>query len=253
MSETGRPGADPNQPGGVPSWGQTGPTTGGTPPSVPPAGSGEPPADEPTKRPAWLVPAIIGVVVLVVAAIIIGIVTSGGSDDEATPPAVASTVLLPSPTPTVAPVPRTATTAFATALPTSVLQYALATSADNPAWIAAGAIEAYTETYTDGAAGTVTVNAGQWETPAEATAFAATLTAALPPAPAPDPSATAGAGEPALPQSGEVTAGGAPVGSYSIADAGDGTGVAVWTNGTTVFQVTGPVEDIVDFYAAYPL
>ena len=42
-------------------------------------------------------------------------------------------------------------------------------------------------------------------------------------------------------------------GSYSIADVGDGTGVAVWTNGTTVFQATGPVEVIVDFYNAFPL
>ena len=40
---------------------------------------------------------------------------------------------------------------------------------------------------------------------------------------------------------------------YSIADAGDGTGVAVWVNGTTVFQATAPVADIVDFYNAFPL
>ena len=71
-----------------------------------------------------------------------------------------------------------------------MLQYALATSAPDAEWQAAGALEAYTETYTDGGSGTVTVRAGQWETPAEATAFAASLVAAVPPAPAPDPSAS---------------------------------------------------------------
>ena len=278
MSDTGPHGGDPTQPGGRPAWGQPGPTPPATPPpatswqagtppavpysgaptaavpvSVPPASGDEPPADEPKERPRWLIPAIIGVVVLVVAAIIFGIVASQDSDDEAESPAVASTVLLPSPTPTLDPVVRTATTAFATALPGTVLQYALATSAENPAWIAAGAIEAYTEAYTDGGSGSATVNTGQWETPAEATAFAATLVATLPPAPAPDPTATAAADASALPQTGEVTAGGAAVGTYTIADNGDGTGTAVWTNTTTVFQVTAPVDDIVNFYSAYPL
>ncbi|WP_426594110.1 hypothetical protein ACPPVS_01215 [Cellulomonas sp. McL0617] len=273
MSDTGRPGPDPAHHSGRPSWGQTGqtpPVAPATPPpvtswqaatptavtpaapaAVPPATGGEPPAGESKRRPGWLVPAIIGVVVLVVAAVIIGIVSSNKGSDAAAPPAVASTILLPSPTPTIDPVARTATTAFATALPTSLLQYALASSADNPTWTAGGAIEAYTETYTDGGSGTVTVNAGQWETPAEATAFAATLTAALPAAPSPAPTATAAASS--LPQSGDVTAAGAPVGTYTIADAGGGNGVAVWTNGTTVFQLTGPVADIVNLYAAYPL
>jgi hypothetical protein len=193
------------------------------------------------------------VVVLVIAAIVIGIVVSSGDDTaDDTPPAVATTILLPSPTPTVEPVARPATTAFAVALPTTVLQYALATSAADPEWQAAGAIEAYTETYTDGGSGTVTVRSGQWETAEEASAFAATLVAAFPPAPAtPDPSASPTG--PTLPQSGDVNAGGAVAGTYSIADAGDGTGVAVWVNGTTVFQATAPVADIVDFYNAFPL
>jgi len=278
MSDTGPHGVDPNRPGGTPAWGQPGPTPPASPPpatswqaaqpqqpagsqaatpaaaipaSVPPATGEEPPTDEPKSRPVWLIPAIIGVVVLVVAAVIIGIVNSKGSDDTAAPPAVASTVLLPSPTPTVAPVARTATSAFATALPASVMQYALATSAENPAWTTAGAIEAYTETYTDGGTGSVTVNAGQWETPAEATTFAATLAAPAPAAA--NPTATADPGAPKLPQSGDVTAAGATVGTYTISDLGNGTGTAVWTNGTTVFQVTAPVADIVDFYSAYPL
>ncbi|WP_028046116.1 hypothetical protein [Cellulomonas sp. URHE0023] len=278
MSDTGPYGGDPTQPGGRPAWGQPGSTPPTTPPpatswqatppaaapfpgaptaavpaAVPATAGDEPPADEPSGRPRWLIPVIIGVVVVVLVAIIVGIVASRGSDDEAATPAVASTVLLPSPTPTLDAVQRPATTAFATALPLTVLQYALGSSAENPAWVTAGAIEAYTETYTDGDTGTVTVSAGQWETPAEATAFAATLVAALPSAPAPDPTATATAAASTLPQSGEVTAAGAAVGSYTIADNGDGTGTAVWTNATTVFQVTAPVADIVNFYSAYPL
>jgi hypothetical protein len=203
-------------------------------------------------RPRWLIPAIIGAAVLVVAAIILAIVLGSGDDDAAEQPdAVASTVLLPSPTPTVEPVARTATSAFAVALPTTVLQYALATSVPDTEWQAAGAIEAYTETYTDGGSGTVTVRSGQWETPEEAVAFAAGLVATVPAAATPAPSASPTG--PTLPQSGEVTAGGAAAGTYSIADAGNGTGVAVWTNGTTVFQATAPVADIADFYNAFPL
>ncbi|WP_456823995.1 hypothetical protein [Cellulomonas sp. P5_E12] len=269
MSDTGRPGPERPTPPPITSWQTQPPTTpvpptpspsagpapatAGSPASVAPVGEQEPPAVPSSGRPRWLVPVIIGVVVLLAAAIIIAIVTgSKGDSTDTPPPAAASTVLLPSPTPTVAPVARPATTAFASALPTSVLQYALATSAPDTEWQAAGAIEAYTETYADGGSGTATVRSGQWETPEEATAFAASLVAAFPAAPAaPSPSASSDA--PALPTSGDVTAGGAKAGTYSIADAGDGTGVAVWTNGTTVFQATVPVEDVVDFYNAFPL
>ena len=278
MSDTGRPGPERPTPPPITSWQAQSPTTPVPPTPSPSAGpapttptfapvSGapapgpqgstaptveqEPPAAASSGRPRWLIPVIIGVVVLVAAAIIIAIVTSSKGDSTDTPPpAAASTVLLPSPTPTVAPVARTATTAFASALPTSVLQYALATSAADTEWQGAGAIEAYTETYTDGGSGTVTVRSGQWETPEEATAFAATLVASLPAA-APSPSASADG--PTLPASGDVTAGGAKAGTYSIADAGDGTGIAVWTNGSTVFQATVPVADVVDFYNAFPL
>lgn len=264
----------------IPTTPQAGPPT--TPPATPPAGppTGSPaaprlgvpaafaaqqatppaepdPAPPATGRPRWLIPAIIGVVVLVIAAIVIGIVVSSGDDTDDAPPAVATTILLPSPTPTVEPVARPATTAFAVALPTTVLQYALATSVPDPEWVAAGAVEAYTETYTDGGAGTVTVRSGQWESPEEAAAFAAALVAAIPPAAAaePEPSASSSAAPtaPTLPQTGEVTAGGAVAGTYTIADAGNGTGVAVWVNGTTVIQATVPVADVADFYNAFPL
>lgn len=170
-------------------------------------------------------------------------------------------VVLPSPTASVAPVARTATTAFASALPTTLLQYALATSADDEAWLAQDAIEAYTETYTDGAAGTVTVQAGQWEAPEEAAAVLATVTGTLPTAAegatdaagdATTDGATAAAG-PAVLLQGEVLVGGAPAGTVTVVDAGDGTGVAAWSNGTTVFVVQGPAADIRNLYAAYPL
>lgn len=204
-------------------------------------------------RPRWLLPAIIGAVVVVVAVVVGGILMSRNTGDE-TPPPVASTILLPSPTPTIQPAARTATTAFATALPTTVLQYALTGSTPDDEWLAAGAVEAYTDTFGDGADGEVVVRAGQWETPEEASAFAAQLVAALPTTAAePSPSASAGATDQELPMTGEVVAGGAPAGTYTVVDAGDGTGVAVWTNGSSVFRAVAPVEDIADLYAAFPL
>jgi hypothetical protein len=50
-----------------------------------------------------------------------------------------------------------------------------------------------------------------------------------------------------------VLVGGKKAGTYTIVDAGDGTGVAVWTNGTTVFRATAPVADVANVYAAFPL
>ena len=262
MSDTGRPG--PERPAGqpttppTPSW-VTQPGSGpaapasGTPAAVAAQSFDQEPEPAPagTGRPKWLVPAIIGAVVLVVAAIVTGILVSSNGDDDAAPPAVATTILLPSPTPTVEPAARPATTAFAVALPTSVLQYALATSVPDDEWQAAGAIEAYTETFTDGGSGTVTVRAGQWETPEEAAATAATLVAAIPAAPTAEPSASPSG--PTLPSTGDVLVGGEVAGTFTIADAGDGTGIAVWTNGTTVFHATAPVDQITDVYNAFPL
>ncbi|MBO3085113.1 hypothetical protein [Cellulomonas fengjieae] len=251
MSDTGRPGPDRPAVPPISSWQAPQRTT---PTGAADGAEGDQPGTEQTAssgRPAWLVPVAIGAAVLVIAAIVIAIVLGSNGDGDDAEPAAGSTVQLPSPTPTVAPAARPATTAFAAALPPTVLQYALATSVPDTDWQAAGALEAYTETYTDGASGTVTVRSGQWETPEEAAAFAATLVAALPAAPTPDPSASPTG--PALPQTGEVTAAGAAAGTYSIADAGDGTGLAVWTNGTTVFQATAPLADVVDLYNAFPL
>lgn len=196
-------------------------------------------------RPPWLIPAIVGAVVVVIAVVVA--VVLGTRDGGTVAAAPTSTVVVPSPTPTVEPVARAATTPFAALLPTTVLQYALATSAEDPEWVTAGALEAYVETFTDGGSGTVTVRAGQWETAEAAAAQVASLVSALPAAPA----ATATAAPSTRPASGDVEAGGAVVGTYTIVDTGDGTGTAVWNNTTAVFQVTGPADDIADLFAAF--
>lgn len=218
----------------------------------PESGAPQPPAATPGRRRRWWIAGAVALAVLLVA---------GGTtawlllrDDGPTTPEAGPVVEQPLPTSTVAPVARPATTAFATALPTTLLQYALAASAEEPQWLGGGALEAYAESYTDGASGTVAVQAGQWETPEEAAAFLATLTAGLPAAgQAPADGATAAAGAPAVLLQEDVLVAGQPTGTATVVDAGDGTGVAVWSNGTTVFRLTGPAADIRNLYAAYPL
>ncbi len=203
-------------------------------------------------RPRWLLPVALGAAVIVVAAVVVGIILSqpGSTPVPATQPApVVTTVHLPVPTPTVQPSARATGTAFTAALPASVLQYAYGSSQPAGDWLAAGALEASADTYTDGGSGKLTVQAGQFPTAEAATAFAATLTAALPTA-APTPAAT---GAPALPKTGQVAVAGTVTGSYTIVDGGDGTGIAVWTNGTAVFRLVAPLADIVNAYGAYPL
>jgi len=271
MSDTGRPGQpDPrpeptgpaHRPAATPQ-GVPGPAAGGwagTDPSgraPEPSGSDDATPPPAGGRPAWLLPAAIGAGVLVVAAVVIGVLVNRGGDADADAPTpAASTVVAPLPTPAVQPAARTATTAFASALPTTVLQYALESSQDDAERLGAGALEAYSETFTDGDGGTVVVRAAQLETPQDATALLAAVTATLP-AVSPDtgaPASTASADvEVELPQSGEVTVDGAAVGTFSVVDAGDGTGVAVWQNGTAVFQLTAPLVDVVDVYRAYGL
>lgn len=210
-------------------------------------------------RPAWLLPVALVAAVVVVASLVAAIVLSQHPDKSAgatQPPATASTVQLPSPTPTVSPVARQATSAFAKALPTGVLQYALASSVPDTAWQNAGAVEAWEETFTDGTAGTLKLRAGQWETADQAKAFAATLVAAVA-TPAPSSSAASPASTPGaatgLPRSGDVTAAGATVGTFKVVDSGDGTGTAVWTNGQSVFMLVAPIADAYAAYTAFPL
>lgn len=206
-------------------------------------------------RPGWLLPLALGVAVLVVAAIVVGIVVSrqhGGTTTATQPAPVVTTVTAPLPTPSVQPSARPTGSAFTAALPASVLQYAFVSSTSATDWLAAGALEAWTDTYSDGGTGKLTVQAGQFPTADAAKAFAATLTAALPTA-APSPAATAATGAPTLPKTGQVSAGGTVAGSFTIVAGGDGTGIAVWTNGTGVFRLVAPLADVVNAYGAYPL
>lgn len=231
----------------------------GTEPDAP--GVAEPAAPDAARRRKLLLIGGIAAAVVVIGVVVAIIASQGGDDDVALPTPTASTILLPVPTSTIAPVPRAATTAFASALPTTVLQYALATSAPEPTWVSAGAIEAYSEAYSDGGTAQVVVVAGQWETPEAAAAYAQQLVAAIPAipaAPVATPSSTASAGATAaaptgFPESGDVTAAGQKVGTYALVDAGDGTGIAVWTNGSSVFRATAPIVDLRNVYAAYPL
>ncbi|MCR6705401.1 MAG: hypothetical protein NVV66_12165 [Cellulomonas sp.] len=236
-------------------------------------GTGGPEPESGDKRPKWLLPVAIGGGVLLVGAVAAGIVLANRGNDSASPePLVATTIRLPSPTPSIEPVAREATTPFATALPSSVLQYALASSAPEATWVTAGALEAYTESFTDGGDLTATVLSGQWATQDEARAFTDALVAELPTAeaavegtseelgatPSADATATTRAGAPAsgrdkLPQTGAVRVGDERVGTYTAVALGDGTGVVVWRNLTAVFRIEAPVEDLLDLYRAFPL
>ncbi len=192
---------------------------------------------------------VVGVLVLggIVTAIVMTL-NRGGSPVAA----VTSTTLLPSPTPTVAPAAREKGSAFLDALPSSVLQYAWASVAADEAWRTSGALEAYDVTYTDGGSGTVLVRAGQWRTAAEVTAFQTTLTGQLATkAGSPTAGSTASAG-PAT-STGDVTVGGVTVGTWTIVPQADGAGTVVWSNGTTLFEASGPASELADLYAAYPL
>jgi hypothetical protein len=280
MSDSGRP-KDAHGPSGSPRDPEPSPTsplspTSPTSPTSPvsPTSAAPEQQEKVGGRPRWLLPVALGAGLLVVAAVVVGIVLATNGDDEqavAPEPVVATTIRLPSPTPSVEPVARKATTPFATTLPTTVLQYALATSQEAPKWLDEGALEAYVEEYTDGGDATVVVQAGQFETAEDAKAFALSLTEDLPlvePAaaegkktqePADDATASEKGSEAApvdrdeLPQTGPVQVGDQRVGTYAAADLGDGTAVVVWFNGTGVFRVVAPVADALDFYRASPV
>ncbi len=217
---------------------------------------------------------VVVVLVAVAGAVVALLVLRGGPDE----PAPVVTVTAGVPTPTVTPAVRAASSTFAQALPATVLQYVLASSGPTDDWLSAGALEAWSDTYTDGGPQRMAVTAGQWATPDEAAGFAAALrlTAAAGEAAAaagtgspgagptggsgtggtssaPDAAASAGAW-PAdgLPRSGDVVAGGQTVGTFTVVDGGDGTGSAVWTNGASAFRIVAPVAEILDLYAAYP-
>ena len=234
----GVPGQGRHAPAGGPASPETGSATDPStqPPTDPATGSGaEPPATATSTRRRNVI-----IAAMVAGVVVIGVVAAAlaGAFDAPAPVVTpsASTVTLASPTPTIEPVARTPISTFADALPSSVLQFALTAVAPQPTLVTAGALEAYRLDYSDGGTTAVALDAGQFETAAEATAAYTALVAA---APATD--------------SGTVEVGGAAVGSWSISAAADGSGVVTWTNGTALFSATGPADTVKDFYLAFPL
>ncbi|HWS58675.1 MAG TPA: hypothetical protein VN257_09055, partial [Actinotalea sp.] len=110
--------------------------------------------------------------------------------------------------------------------------------------VAAGALEGYRLVYTDGGSTTLVTSAGQWATPEEAGAEAASLVAAQ----------VAAAGETEVPvEEGAVLVDDTEVGRYVLVTRADGTGTITWTNGTVVLQIDGPVQALPDVHTAFPL
>jgi len=193
----------------------------------------EPGADGNRRRNLIIAAAVGAVVILgVLAAALSG--AFNGSEPAVTPSA--STVTLVSPTPTIKPVARKPVSAFADALPSTVLEFAVTAITPQASLTDAGAIEGYRFDYSDGGSTVVKLDAGQWETPADATAA---YTAMI-------------KGDPVT-ASGSVDVGGKPAGAWTASTAADGTGTVTWTNGTALFQVTGPADTVQDFYQAFGL
>ncbi|MFB9954907.1 hypothetical protein [Cellulomonas denverensis] len=223
-----------------PATGDDGASTGALAASADPSETGDP-AGEPvdssapgrSRRALWITLIVVGVLVLVGGGF--GAWYLMNRDQPAAQPEV---VVAPSPTADLPAVDRTASSAFAANLPATVLQYALASSEDDPEWVAAGALEAYLDVYADSAGEQVTVRSGQWATAEEATAQQAALAEGL-------------TGE--VLESGPVSVAGEQTGAVTIVDRGDGTGTAVWSNGTGVFQLTALIADVRNAYAAFPV
>ncbi len=227
MSSASSPAARPRR-SLLPTRRPPGTESAGTP-QVPrvPTGRGRP------QRLILLVIAVVAVIVAVAAWLVVG-----GRD---TPAATSTTLRVPSPTPTLSPVPRPETP-FALTLPSTVLQYALVSSADDPDWLAAGALEAYLDELGDGGSGTLVLRAGQWATTEEAAAALAAFTGGA----APLEGGT-------LTPTGRVFVDDVDVGTYLVADAGDGNATVTWSNSTAVLQLTGPVAEVERAYQAFPL
>jgi hypothetical protein len=201
--------------------------------------------------PIWLLVAGGVLLVAIAAAVALAMNNRGGG-----PVPEAEVVTLPVPTPTVEPIAREDGSAFYDALPSTVLAFALSESGEAPDLLAAGALEAWTVGYTDGAA-TLTVRAGQWATAEAATAAYQGMVAAA----VAEAGATADAGDAAEPsasasaepEEGAVLVDGAEVGRYTLVPRADGSAAVVWSNGTAVLRGDGPLDALRDVYAAFPL
>ncbi|MBX9244590.1 hypothetical protein ICW40_07180 [Actinotalea ferrariae] len=249
----GRPGigtgstSERSQTGRAPHEGSGG--TGARTPDEPPAAQRRPPL--------WV---LIGAAVLVVGGVVAGVLLLGDRGGNQTVPE-ADVVTLPVPTPTVEPIAHEGGTAFAAALPATVLAHALSEAGEHLPLLSAGALEGYRHVYTDGAT-SVTLLAGQWETPEEAsaryTAMVQEQTAAVAAAGGSDAGdgAEEAEGDAASTDTTEgpvTTVDGTETGRYTLVPRTDGTGTLTWWNGTAVLQLDGPTEELLDLFTAFPL
>lgn len=197
-----------------------------------------------------------------VVAVVTAVVLAGGGLRGSTAP---EPVVLPTPTPTVEPVNRGTTTDFQRALPDAVLAFVVADQVEDPGLLDAGAVEAYTLTYTDGSR-EVILRTGQWPTVQAVTEAMTTLVAEAgqdpgarrsdaptPPTAAdgtaPPPSASRGA---VVVRDAPVLVDGTEVGRVIIWGDPD-SALAVWHNGPTLFALTGPGDVVPALYDAFPM
>jgi hypothetical protein len=223
----------------TPGWdpsAQSPPTT--ATPAV--AGFGAHSSEEPvtsnrrSRRGLWITLIVVGIVVLAGA----GVAAWFLLDRDEPAAQQQEVVQAPVPTSALTPVDRAATSAFAANLPGTVLQYALTSSQQDTEWSTVGALESYLDSYADEAGDQMTVHAGQWASADQARAQQESMAGAL-------------TGE--VLSSGPVTVDGQDTGAVTVVDLGDGNGAAVWSNGTGVFVLTAPVDDVTNAYAAYPV
>ena len=182
----------------------------------------------------------VGAVVLVLALLLLGgFAWPGFWRAEATPePVPTVTVTAPAPTPTVKAMKRSGDeTSFQKALPSGVLQFALASLDEEKEPKEQGALEAWKAVYADGGSDEVELVAGQWATDAEAEKAVAAWTQE--------------AGKPD--NEGDVKVGKKVVGQYALVPIKGDQVTVVWQNQSAVLRATGPKAVMEDFYAAYPL
>ncbi|ACQ81520.1 hypothetical protein Bcav_3277 [Beutenbergia cavernae DSM 12333] len=175
---------------------------------------------------------VVGIgAVVVIALVVVLVLLLTRPDPEPTP---GETVAGPTPTPAITPAERDTGTAFLAVLPSTLLQYAVTAQAEDAGLLDAGAVEAWTLTYSDGDGTELVLRTAQLTTPEGAAAARESLT-------------VEGESLRAEP----VLVGGEEAGQVVISATEDDGAVAAWSNATAVFQVTGPADAVVAFYDAF--
>ena len=183
---------------------------------------------------AWILGGVV-----VAAGIVVAILAGSGafSAPEPLPTPPAETITAPPPSPRAEPVAREGEpTAFSAALPDTVLDLSLADFAPGGRFDETRALESFSLAYSDGAARSVALEAGQFEDPEAATRAFTRLV-----------------GDQSPVESGEVNAGGVAVGEFAQLVADDGSTVLVWRNTTAVFILSGEEALVRDVFTAFPL